>query len=165
MEEGIERPDCALHQGILDNVVTGSQSPNSKGRLNIKNIPKVGSLQMYIHADDIAENLAPEKFKPDEVHKIAILDYRVVNTDRNECNILVKLSANRKQGKYYKLIPIDHGSSLSDSLDMVEFDYCWLMWPQAHIPFSNKILQYIASVDIMDDIKFLDQQFKFRPVI
>ena len=80
----------------------------------------------------------------DEVHKIAILDLRMLNLDRNECNILVQrqlkevtdlesslnLSAqsNKYLGKEYerKLIPIDHGLSIPDTLQLQSWDLVWL---------------------------------------
>ena len=37
------------------------------------------------------ENFGPDKFPKDEVHKIAILDLRLMNLDRNEQNILVNI--------------------------------------------------------------------------
>jgi hypothetical protein len=35
------------------------------------------------------ENFSYSMFQKDEIHKIAILDLRILNLDRNECNILV----------------------------------------------------------------------------
>ena len=35
---------------------------------------------------DISEE---DEFSDDEIHKIAIIDLRILNLDRNECNILV----------------------------------------------------------------------------
>lgn len=51
---------------------------------------KYGSLQSFVHADDVASNLSSDLFSVDEVHKIAILDLRILNLDRNDGNILVK---------------------------------------------------------------------------
>lgn len=44
----------------------------------------------YQFAQNVAGNLAPQTFPVSEVHKIAILDIRMANTDRNEANVLVK---------------------------------------------------------------------------
>lgn len=51
---------------------------------------KVGSLQAWVHADDVAANLGAATFPTREVHKIALLDMRFLNTDRNDSNILVR---------------------------------------------------------------------------
>ena len=63
----------------------------------------------------------------EEVHKIAILDMRLANTDRNGGNILVQ----RKPGKSrpeYQLIPIDHGYCLPSTFADINFE--WMYWPQ-----------------------------------
>ena len=71
----------------------------------------MGSLQAFVQSEGPIENFSSDLFDKDEVHKIAILDLRILNLDRNASNILVK-----KQGDQYKLIPIDHGLSIPDSL-------------------------------------------------
>jgi hypothetical protein len=94
---------------------------------------KIGSLQSFVESEGPIENFSCDLFSADEVHKIAILDLRMLNLDRNECNILVtkqlkeindtesslNLSAQSKLlTKEYerKLIPIDHGLSIPDTL-------------------------------------------------
>ncbi len=53
------------------------------------------------------------------MHKIAILDLRILNCDRNEANILVvkKMVTNNKgaTSRITNLIPIDHGLSFPDN--------------------------------------------------
>jgi hypothetical protein len=39
---------------------------------------------MFVQSKGAAENFGPDKFPVDEVHKIAILDLRLLNLDRNE---------------------------------------------------------------------------------
>jgi len=104
-------------------------------------------------------------FSKDEIHKIAILDIRILNLDRNECNILVKTKIDRKTGKKVrKLIPIDHGLAIPDNLAVCSFDLVWLNWSQAEEPFSSRSLKYIESIDIKKDIELLENTFKFRPM-
>lgn len=94
-------------------------------------------------------------FSEDEVHKIAILDLRIFNLDRNECNILVQefetnsiyaeneSNFNTSIGTEYlisnnntflkknierKLIPIDHGLSIPDTLAVFSYDLIWTSW-------------------------------------
>ena len=50
---------------------------------------KVGSLQAWVSHAELAADLGYAGFPADEVHKLAILDLRLLNTDRNDGNILV----------------------------------------------------------------------------
>ena len=64
---------------------TGSSSPKeSKPKM------KYGSLQYFVRADDMASNFCSDLFLVDQVHKIGILDLRIMNLDRNDGNILVR---------------------------------------------------------------------------
>lgn len=51
---------------------------------------KVGSLQRWVRHDDVAANLGASTFPTREVHKIALLDMRLLNCDRNDTNVLVR---------------------------------------------------------------------------
>jgi hypothetical protein len=55
-------------------------------------IPKVGSLQSFVTSEGPIENFSSDLFTSDEIHKIAVLDLRLLNLDRNTDNILVKRS-------------------------------------------------------------------------
>jgi hypothetical protein len=106
---------------------------------------KLGSLQLFVKSKGAVENFGQDKFPKEEVHKIAILDLRLMNLDRNEQNILVNIvsktverGGKRVQGKMYKLTPIDHGLCIPDNLAVCSFDLCWLGWKQASQPFSEK---------------------------
>jgi hypothetical protein len=50
---------------------------------------KIGSLQLFAENLGPIENFSSDIFERDEVHKIAILDLRLLNLDRNLSNILV----------------------------------------------------------------------------
>ena len=105
---------------------------------------KFGSLQFFCDSEGPIENFSPDLFHKDEVHKIAILDLRVLNLDRNECNILVKTKINKKTGKRVKtLVPIDHGLCIPDNLAVCSFDLAWLAWRQAELPFSGRTMKFI----------------------
>ena len=43
------------------------------------------------------------------------------------------------------------------------FDLAWLSFPQAEDPFSAETLDYISKLDVDQDIKFIEQNFKVRP--
>ena len=51
---------------------------------------KVGSLQMFVNNLGVMENWSESQFDTEQLHKIAILDLRILNLDRNSTNILVK---------------------------------------------------------------------------
>jgi len=72
-------------------------------------------------------------------------------------------SSSQKKKYNWKLVPIDHGLAVPDTLEICSFDLVWLSYAQAERPFSQKSLDYIRKIDIMDDIKMLESTFKFRP--
>jgi len=142
----------------------------------MKSFLKIGSLQKFVKSDGPIENFSSDMFSPDEIHKIAVLDLRILNLDRNECNILVisediecdisellSMEPGYKPPAKRTLIPIDHGLSIPDTLAVSSFDLVWLSWAQAEIPFSERTLEYIKNIDIMADIQILESTFKFRP--
>lgn len=110
---------------------------------------KYGSLQLFKKHHDIVGNYGCLLFSVRffasfsinnlrdflrDVHRIAILDMRILNCDRNEENILVRKSRqpqlSRKdfsaktsknsasKGLEFELIPIDHGLSFPDNLSI-----------------------------------------------
>jgi len=50
--------------------------------------PKLGSLQQYVRASDTFEDISPSLIGTFELQKIALLDIRLLNCDRNASNIL-----------------------------------------------------------------------------
>ena len=50
---------------------------------------KYGSLQKFVHNTEVAVNFCSDLFSVEEVHKIGILDIRILNCDRNDENVLV----------------------------------------------------------------------------
>ncbi|KAI8475228.1 MAG: phosphatidylinositol 3 and 4-kinase-domain-containing protein [Monoraphidium minutum] len=102
---------------------------------------KVGSLQQYVVAESDCEERGVSGFPAAEVHKIAVLDLRLGNTDRNGGNIL----ARRGAGGAWELVPIDHGCCLPDKFEDLSFEWQW--WPQAELPFDDATKAYIASLD------------------
>lgn len=119
---------------------------------------KVGSLQQFVANSGPIENFSSDLFSTDEVHKLAILDLRICNLDRNTENILVQKLENG-----YTLIPIDHGLSIPDSLEICSYEIAWLGFEQAELPFSQRSLDYIRAIDVDKDIQMLTDKFRFRP--
>ncbi len=99
---------------------------------------KLGSLQEFVAHDCDTSEIGPSLFSLQDVHRIAILDIRLFNTDRHAGNILVqrptgqgraKLSAlARLNQPQCRLLPIDHGFCLPEALEPPFFE--WLHWPQ-----------------------------------
>ncbi|XP_062120124.1 phosphatidylinositol 4-kinase gamma 3 [Humulus lupulus] len=113
-----------------------------------KNV-KIGSLQMFVKNDGSCEDMGPQAFPVNEVHKISVLDIRLANADRHAGNILIQ----KDGGGPIVLIPIDHGYCLPENFEDCTFD--WLYWPQAHQPYSPDTINYIKSLDATRDIELL----------
>jgi len=111
---------------------------------------KTGSLQAFVDNDGPSWDIGPSKFPVREVHKIGVLDMRIFNNDRHGGNMLMR--ENFDNGKI-ELIPIDHGLSLSSTLDHAWFE--WLNWPQAKIPFDDETRAYIDSINVEEDAQML----------
>jgi Phosphatidylinositol 3- and 4-kinase len=99
-----------------------SNSHKSSGALKTK----VGSFQEFVKTECSMDDLSPSMLSVDEVHKIAILDIRLLNADRNAANLLCR----RRRDNSVELIPIDHGFCLRSVADVSWMDWCWLDWPQ-----------------------------------
>ncbi|KAL2551008.1 Phosphatidylinositol 4-kinase gamma 4 [Forsythia ovata] len=111
---------------------------------------KIGSLQMFKKNYGSCEDMGPQNFPVEEVHKISVFDIRTANADRHAGNIL--WSKDGEEGRVV-LIPIDHGYCLPENFEDCTFD--WLYWPQARQPFSSETTEYIKSLDAEQDIALL----------
>ena len=164
-----------IHNFLIENIVSSKVKPNKKsiysddedydavkGGGKYKYITKkFGSLQKFVKSTDVAANFSFSLYTTDEVHKIAILDFRICNCDRNDENILV-LKKKRPNGSFYKLVPIDHSLSLPDCIKIYDYELCWMGWDQAQEPFSEKMKEYINSIDIVGDMERLSKTIKLR---
>jgi len=115
---------------------------------------KVGSFQEFRVHDEEAGDLSSSLFSTEEAHKIAIMDVRLLNTDRNDENLLVK----RLPSADLELIPIDHGCSLPSTLQVMWHDWIWLSWPQTKRPFSEAEKDYIEGLNASDDSTLLSSE-------
>ncbi|KAL8150377.1 hypothetical protein V2J09_020185 [Rumex salicifolius] len=122
-----------------------------QGFENVPENEKLGSLQMFVENDGSCEEMGPQSFPVEEVHKISVLDIRLANADRHAGNILVKKG--KGDGKI-TLIPIDHGYCLPEKFEDCTFD--WLYWPQARQPYSPETIEYIKSLNTEQDIALLN---------
>jgi len=128
---------------------------------------KIGSLQRFQPHEYDASEHGTSRFPVGAVHRIGILDIRILNTDRHGGNILVrklkedKHTSNRTQFDMQvydalELIPIDHGLCLPEALDDPYFE--WLHWPQASLPFSEEELEYIRQLSAASDAELLRKE-------
>ena len=99
---------------------------------------KYGSLQQFVHADTDCEELGYGALDVAEVHKVAVLDLRLANADRNGSNIL----ARRTPDGRYVLTPIDHGCCLPDVWDDMSFE--WSNWRQVR-PLGDALQHRFAG--------------------
>jgi len=109
---------------------------------------KFGSVQRYINNEGDATMFGASRFFLDDVQSIGLLDLRLLNLDRNGENILVQ-----KDGDNFKLVPIDHAYILPNKIESIWFE--WMTWRQAKLPFQQRALDYIDSIDIEQDSRLL----------
>ncbi|XP_059668277.1 phosphatidylinositol 4-kinase gamma 8-like [Cornus florida] len=114
---------------------------------------KIASLQRFVDHDSDAGDLGPSGFSVASIHRIGILDVRLLNLDRHAGNILVKHGHESYAVGAAELVPIDHGLCLPESLDDPYFE--WLHWPQAGVPFSDSEIEYISNLDPYKDAELL----------
>eukprot|EP01084_Bolivina_argentea_P080474 145755_1 len=121
---------------------------------------KIGSLQKFI-SGEVSDNFGIKNYSIREVHKIGLLDIRILNTDRNSGNILVS----RDNIGRYKLTPIDHGLAFPEKIEIIHDSWVWLDWNQSKQPFDPYTLSYINSIDIDTDIKTLSYEFDLSQTV
>lgn len=117
---------------------------------------KVGAFQEFVNSCGTSGDFGMSVFSVSSVHRIGILDVRIINLDRNDGNLLVT------ESKRPRLIPIDHGLSLPDRLEVYTSDVVWMDWPQAKKPFAQAELDYIRSLEAEKDAKNIEMQLGIR---
>ena len=140
--------------------LTGSSTSPSNVPSHQELVKKVGSFQEYIHAECTMDDISPSKISVDEVHKIAILDIRIMNADRNVANIMCQRIP--EDPDTFRLVPIDHGYSLRNKCDVAWFDWCWLDWPQTKQPLSKASRDYVLGLDIEADARLLQERLNMQ---
>jgi|GEM_PF-3293518 len=118
-----------------------------------------GSFQIWVQEAQQAIDYTPlfrfikrdtaTRISVDSVHKIALLDLRLLNRDRHAGNILVNPS--------YQMIPIDHGFTLPSSAAALRFE-AWMEFPQSKKPFSPQFRDYILSLNPNEDMVTITQK-------
>ncbi|XP_058747645.1 phosphatidylinositol 4-kinase gamma 7-like [Vicia villosa] len=138
---------------ITHSIFNINDGVNGKNIQKKKLVSKIASLQQFIPHDFDASDYGTSSFPVTAVHRIGILDIRILNTDRHGGNLLV-----RKVGAFGEvdLIPIDHGLCLPEALEDPYFE--WIHWPQASIPFSEDELSYIKNLNPARDCEMLRKE-------
>ncbi|KAK7407459.1 hypothetical protein VNO78_09408 [Psophocarpus tetragonolobus] len=116
-------------------------------------VSKIASFQQFIPHDFDASDHGTSSFPVASVHRIGILDIRILNTDRHAGNLLVRKLDGIGSFGQVELIPIDHGLCLPETLEDPYFE--WIHWPQSSIPFSEDELAYIEDLDPYRDCEML----------
>lgn len=144
---------CTALVKITHSIFNINDGMNGQKNQKRKQISKIASLQQYITHDFDASDHGTSSFPVAAVHRIGILDVRILNTDRHAGNLLVrKFNESGCFGKV-ELVPIDHGLCLPEDLEDPYFE--WIHWPQASIPFSEDELEYISHLDPFQDCEML----------
>ena len=99
----------------------GAHSISGNSRSSSTLAKKVGSFQEFVRCECSMDDLSPSMISVDQVHKIAVLDIRLMNADRNSANLLCR----RRSDNSMELIPIDHGFCLRSVADVSWMDVGW----------------------------------------
>lgn len=153
----IGSPDEILCECIgyrLDHAGFAGVPPTEQTRMKCESLwgNRRGSFQLFVGGGYVMGHLPFQEYEtvPDEqVRKIAILDIRLLNSDRHEYNLIYENET---------LIPIDHSEILTTN-SLVGF--LWTEWPQAHTLFSEGERAYIEHLNPMEDYRLLIDEFKF----
>ncbi|KAG3120062.1 hypothetical protein PI124_g504 [Phytophthora idaei] len=158
--EGAVREEAAY---VLDSRSNGFSGvpPTAVAQLRLTNVGRakqgavqrfmsstIGSMESFGMPFDLEK--AREFVPVEQVHRIALLDVRVFNTDRHPGNILLI-----GEKKPYTMVPIDHGCILPSWFHLSEARFDWLEYPQTREPFSPAAMQYIEALDAERDAKIL----------
>lgn len=136
----LDRGLAGVPNTVMGNVNLGGEDDESE---------TLGSAQEYIEGED-ATDYGANAFAKEDVHRIGVLDIRILNRDRHAGNLMMS-------GK--KLVPIDHalafpsvnGEELADVSSEIFF------YPQAKQPFSEEMLQAIKDIDVVADVNLLNE--------
>lgn len=118
---------------------------------------KIGSFQFFQpNAEENVGDYSAHLFPVQDVHKVALLDIRYLNMDRNDSNLLVVASNNKRQ---LNLVPIDHGLCFPDRIEVAWCDWVWWDWPQTLEPFDLETKQWVKSLNVRQDMGVLEHTF------
>ena len=111
---------------------------------------RIGSVQKMVHNSGTISEVPVNKLSAFEVQKIALLDMRLLNADRNEGNLLYRKTKNGIQ-----LIPIDHGMCLGRALGISQAEVVWTTYPQIHLPLDPRLVKYMRELKPKETVQRL----------
>lgn len=120
---------------------------------------RIGSVQRMVPNNGCISNISVSKISNYEVQKIAVLDMRILNADRNDGNILFR----RRSSKQIELIPIDHGMSLGSKLSIKASEVVWTGFPQIRGPLDARLEEFILELEPEETVKRLSENLDLRP--
>lgn len=132
---------------LIDNGVAGVPE-TAVTILNIGKGPQLGSAQMFVKDSEDAEDFGFGAFSVEDVHRIGVLDLRILNCDRHSGNLM----RNKVTGK---LVPIDHGAAFPELDALGDCSFEWLRYPQAKEPFDQATKEEIRAIEIDKDLEKL----------
>ncbi|XP_020590046.1 phosphatidylinositol 4-kinase gamma 8-like [Phalaenopsis equestris] len=144
---------------LLDHAAFAGVPPTALIQISHPPTNLLASIQRFVPHEFDAGDLGPSRFSVASVHRIGILDIRLLNTDRHAGNLLVQKQSVDKNRTFdgaelaTELVPIDHGLCLPELLEDPYFE--WLHWPQAAVPFSGEEIQYVSKIDPFKDAELL----------
>eukprot|EP01063_Lacrimia_lanifica_P013547 TRINITY_DN2019_c0_g1_i1.p1 TRINITY_DN2019_c0_g1~~TRINITY_DN2019_c0_g1_i1.p1 ORF type:complete len:468 (+),score=161.60 TRINITY_DN2019_c0_g1_i1:381-1784(+) len=121
---------------------------------------KVGSFQRFVPSYAESWDVLPNVLPVEDIHRIAILDIRLCNSDRHGGNVLVVKEEADDVAE--RLVPIDHGCCFPTDLSELEFE--WLLWSQSKAPLSPESLDYIRRLDAAQDARILKDELGIAPI-
>lgn len=160
-----------------DLVVCNHPSFNNSPIDSAEESMKIGSFQEFKEHDFDAEDISPSragKFPVNEVHKIAILDIRLFNTDRHGGNILIRRLSKSPLGRYRRAHSDSDGEdekphhnydSDADENGLIENNIQNLQFQMEmgsdrdsdydeEVPYMKEEVRYIKDDDEGDAVKF-----------
>ncbi len=81
------------------------------------------------------------------MQRIAILDIRICNLDRNSTNLVVRVQSAPGGTRSLQLIPIDHGLCLPDNIEINWYSWEWMKFPQVG---QTPYLGSLSCLDLRD---------------
>jgi len=164
---GEVKPGCVLGEGHLKEVAAYLLDKDgfhgvpptilancTHDAFNNNGVPdkKVGSLQEFVTSECTAEDMGWSRFTTRDIHKIGLLDCRILNLDRHLGNILVT-----EDDGTYRLVPIDHALSLP-SFPSGTASFEWLRFPQCKQPFDEETVNFVCNIDADSDVQMLRRE-------
>lgn len=89
--------------------------PSTTGKRKL--FPKLGSLQRFIRSSECFDDIGPSMFSDFEIQKIALLDLRLLNCDRNAANMLVRYKRHESTSSDGTASNDDYAATTTSSTD------------------------------------------------